>query len=75
MNHLLNIVKKEVRELFTPATIVPIVIMALVFGGMGSMIGGAAEEAKEKPGIGIGKGAAEIVAYGTAVVVEYGSSE
>ncbi len=53
MNHLLNIVKKEVRELLTPATIIPIVVMTLVFGGMGSMIGGAAAVAKEKPVIGI----------------------
>jgi len=53
MNHLLNIIKKEVRELLTPATFVPIIIMAVVFGSMGNMIGGAAEEAKEKPVVGI----------------------
>jgi len=53
MSHLLNIIKKEVRELLTPATFVPIIIMAIVFGSMGNMIGGAAEEAKEKPVVGI----------------------
>lgn len=53
MNHFLNIVRKEVRELLTPTTLIPIVIMALIFGGMGNMIGGAMEEAKEKPIIGL----------------------
>ncbi|MEA2054082.1 MAG: ABC transporter permease [Candidatus Thermoplasmatota archaeon] len=53
MNHLLNIIKKEVKELLTPATLAPIIVMAFVFGSMGNMIGGAAEEAKEKPVIGI----------------------
>jgi ABC-2 type transport system permease protein len=53
MNHLFNIIKKEVKELLTPATFVPIIVMALVFGSMGNMIGGAAEEAKEKPVVGI----------------------
>ena len=53
MSHILNIIKKEVRELLTPSTFIPIVVMALIFGGMGNMIGGAAEEAKEKPVVGI----------------------
>ena len=53
MNHLLNIIRKEVRELLTPATFVPIIVMAIIFGSMGNMIGGAAEEAKEKPVMGI----------------------
>ena len=53
MNHFLNIVKKEVKELLTPATLVPIIVMALLFATMGNMIGGAMEEAKEKPVIGI----------------------
>jgi len=46
MSHLLNIIGKEVKELLTPATFVPIIVMALVFGSMGNMIGGATEEAK-----------------------------
>jgi len=53
MSDLGNIIKKEVRELLTPATIIPVVAMAIVFGGMGQMIGGITEEAKEKPIIGI----------------------
>ncbi len=53
MNHFLNIVKKEVRELLTPTTLIPIIMMALIFGGMGNMIGGAVDEAKEKPVMGL----------------------
>lgn len=53
MNHILNILKKEVRELLTPATIVPILVVSLVFGGLGNMIGGAAEEATDSPTIGL----------------------
>ena len=53
MSDLGNIIKKEVRELLTPTTIIPVVVMAFVFGAMGYMIGGIAEEAKEKPTIGV----------------------
>lgn len=53
MNHFLNMVKKEVRELLTPTTLIPIILMALIFGSMGNMIGGAMDEAKEKPVIGV----------------------
>lgn len=53
MSHFLNIIRKEVKELLTPATLVPILVMAILFAVMGNMIGGAMEEAKEKPIIGI----------------------
>jgi len=47
-----NIIKKEIRELLTPATILPIVIMALIFSTMGGAVGNLEEEMKEKPIIG-----------------------
>jgi ABC-2 type transport system permease protein len=53
MSDLGNIVKKEVREMLTPATIVPVILMAFLFGTMGNMVGGITEEAKKKPTIGI----------------------
>lgn len=53
MSHLLNIIKKEVKELLTPTTIIPIIVMAFLFGGMGNMIGGAMEEVQKKPVIGV----------------------
>ncbi|MGM0510619.1 MAG: ABC transporter permease [Thermoplasmatota archaeon] len=50
---LMNIVKKEVKELLTPATIVPVIVIALVFSSMGNMMGGIEEELEEKPVIGV----------------------
>jgi ABC-2 type transport system permease protein len=47
-----NIVKKEVKELLTPATIIPIIIIALLFGTLGSSIEGIQEELSEDPVIG-----------------------
>ncbi len=49
---LLNITKKEIKELLTPSTIVPVVVMALLFASMGNIMGGFQEEADEKPVIG-----------------------
>jgi len=51
MSDLGNIIKKELRELMTPATFLPIVIMAIVFGSMGNTIGGIEEELQEPPTI------------------------
>lgn len=47
-----NIVRKEIKELLTPATIIPIIIIALLFGILGSSIEGIQEELKEEPVIG-----------------------
>lgn len=41
------------KELLTPATILPIVIITLVFGSIGNTIGGIEEEISEQPVIGI----------------------
>jgi len=51
MSDLGNIIKKELRELMTPATFLPIIIMAIVFGSMGNTIGGIEEELQEPPTI------------------------
>jgi len=53
MSSLGNIIKKEMKELLTPATILPIVVMAVIFGSMGNAIGGIEEEFSEKPVIGV----------------------
>ena len=47
-----NIVKKEIKELLTPATIIPIFVIALLFTTLGSSIQGIQEELEEKPIIG-----------------------
>lgn len=48
-----NIVKKEFKELFVLSTILPIVVIAIVYGSVGNMIGNVQESIKEKPVIGI----------------------
>jgi len=53
MSALGNIIKKELRELLTPATILPIVVIALIFGSIGSSMEGIQEELQEKPILGI----------------------
>jgi ABC-2 type transport system permease protein len=51
MSSLGNILFKEIKELMTPATFLPIIIIALVFGSMGGAIGGIEEEFHEPPTI------------------------
>jgi len=53
MSALGNIIKKEIKELLTPATILPIVVIAIIFGSIGSSIEGIQEGFDEKPVLGI----------------------
>lgn len=53
MSSIGNIIKKEVKELLTPATIIPIIIMAVVFASLGGVIGGVQQGLTEKPVIGV----------------------
>ena len=48
-----NIVKKEFKELFTLATLIPLVVIAMVFAFVGQSIGNIGETMEEKPVIGI----------------------
>jgi len=48
-----NIIKKEFKELFVISTILPIVVIAIVFGLVGQSIGNIGETMAEKPVIGI----------------------
>jgi ABC-2 type transport system permease protein len=48
-----NIVKKEFKELFTLSTLIPLVVIAMVFGFVGQSIGNIGETMEEKPVIGI----------------------
>lgn len=52
MSALGNIIKKELRELMTPATFVPIILIAIMFGTIGNTIGSIEEEMEEAPIIG-----------------------
>jgi len=72
VSHLGNIIKKEMKELLTPATILPIVIMAILFGSMGNVIGGIEEELNEKPVIGfINNDTGDLSKITTSVIEKY----
>ncbi|MFA5313897.1 MAG: ABC transporter permease [Methanomassiliicoccales archaeon] len=53
MSGLSRIIGKEIKELLTPATLIPIIIMAVIFGSMGSAFSGVTEDLDEKPEFGI----------------------
>ena len=53
MNSTLNILRKELREMLTKSTILPVVVVAVLFGAMGSMIGGIEEQVTSAPTVGI----------------------
>jgi len=53
MSALGNIIRKELRELLTPATLLPIIFMSMLFGSMGQMMGNIGEQLEEKPVIGV----------------------
>jgi len=48
-----NIIKKELKELLTPATFIPIIIIAAIYGSMGGSIQEIQKEAAEPPIIGV----------------------
>lgn len=49
MSALGNIITKELKELMTPATFLPIIIMAIIFSSMGGTIGGIEDELEKSP--------------------------
>jgi ABC-2 type transport system permease protein len=49
MSALGNIIKKELKELMTLSTFLPIVIMAILFGSIGGAFSGIGEELEEAP--------------------------
>ena len=49
MRPLSNIFSKEVRELLTPATVLPIVVLAILFGSLGGIMGDVGGEASKPP--------------------------
>jgi len=49
MSPLLNMLKKEIKELLTPGTILPIIIVTLIFGSIGNTMGNIEQEIQQKP--------------------------
>jgi len=53
MRPLTNIIKKELKELLTPATILPVIIIAILYGSIGTSMEGIEDELSQKPVIGL----------------------
>ena len=53
MSGFTNIVKKELRELLTRSTVIPIVLMAVMFGLLGNAFSGIEDEVKAPPKLGL----------------------
>ncbi len=53
MSSLGKIIRKEVKELLTPATLIPIIIIAILFGSLGGVFGGVEEQLEEPPMIAV----------------------
>jgi ABC-2 type transport system permease protein len=53
MSSLPKIIRKEVKELLTPATLVPIIIIAILFGSLGGVFGGVEDTLAEPPKIAV----------------------
>jgi len=56
MNHLWNLIRKELKELLTPATVISIVVVAALFASMGGLLSSETERISEPPVIGIMSG-------------------
>jgi len=53
VNSTMNILRKELREMLTKSTILPVIFLAILFGAMGGMIGGVEEQAAQPPTVGL----------------------
>ena len=51
MSNLSKITRKEIKELLTPATIIPIIIIAILFGSLGGVFSGVEDQLEEPPKI------------------------
>ncbi len=52
MSHLTNIMRKELREMLTPGSVISVLIMVVLFASLGTMIGSEVDKASELPTIG-----------------------
>lgn len=72
MSDLWKIARKEIKELLTPAALIPLVLFALIFGMMGGLFSGVEEALTQKPTIGlIVEGSGELDSLAEQVIHEY----
>ncbi len=81
MSNLSKITKKEIKELLTPGTIIPIIVIALLFGSLGGVFSGVEDQLAEPPKIalinddtGMLATVAQVVMEDNAEIVYQGSS-
>ena len=48
-----SIIRKEVRELLTPGSVISVLVMVVLFAGLGGLIGGEVDSAAELPSFGL----------------------
>jgi ABC-2 type transport system permease protein len=53
MNHLWNLIRKELKELMTPASVISILVVAVLLGSMGSLLSSETEKLSTPPAIGL----------------------
>ncbi len=53
MSHLWNLVKKELKELLTPSSLISVIVVMVLFIGMGSFLGGETQDMTSLHPIGI----------------------
>ncbi|MDR3075068.1 MAG: ABC transporter permease [Candidatus Methanoplasma sp.] len=56
MNHLLNITKKEIKELLTPGSIISVIVMVGIFMMLGTVLGGEMDGVTSPSRIGLANG-------------------
>ena len=49
MTHLTNIVRKELRELLTPGSVISVLLMVMLFAFLGGIVGGEVDKSKAVP--------------------------
>jgi len=54
MNHLFNIVRKEIKELLTPGSVLSVILVICMFLALGGFIGGEIEKSAVLPVVGVG---------------------
>lgn len=77
MNHLFNIIKKELRELLTPSTVLPMILIIIIFAAMGPLMSDQIESAAEPTTVGLmnADGDNEFATYAVDLTVDYNGTE